>query len=102
MGKIRKPLKPDAKLAPKGAAKAPEKASGADGVSYSSWAAFHLLSAILLVVLIVLALRYVRSYVERQVVFAGEAPTVVLKNRPVWMGDYLAEQIIRTVRPPVS
>ena len=30
---------------------------------------------------------------------ATESPNVVLKNRPVWMSDFLAEQIAKTARP---
>ena len=40
-----------------------------------------------------------RRYVEHKIVFAKQPPTVVLKNRPVWMSDFLAEQIIKTARP---
>src|SRR5205085_11418901 len=31
--------------------------------------------------------------------FPSEPPSVVLKDRPIWVGDFLAEQIARSVRP---
>src|SRR2546429_5307533 len=40
-----------------------------------------------------------RRYVENKLVPATEPAKVVLKNRPVWMSDFLAEQIARTARP---
>ena len=40
-----------------------------------------------------------RQYVERKVVFPTEPPQVVLKNRPAWMSDFLAERIAATARP---
>jgi hypothetical protein len=40
-----------------------------------------------------------RRYVEREVAFSQRPPTVVLKNRPPWMSDALAIQIINSVRP---
>ena len=40
-----------------------------------------------------------RRYVEREVAFPKKPPTVVLKNRPVWMSDFLASSIAESVRP---
>jgi hypothetical protein len=48
---------------------------------------------------IAVGLHFDQKYVEHKVVFAKEPPAVVLKNRPVWMSDFLAEQIARTARP---
>ena len=42
---------------------------------------------------------FARRYVDRKVAFPTEPPRVVLKNRPTWMTDFLAEQIIRSARP---
>ncbi|MGH7215581.1 MAG: hypothetical protein ACREIT_12520 [Tepidisphaeraceae bacterium] len=42
---------------------------------------------------------FMRRYVERKVVFPAKPPRVVLKDRPVWMSDVLAEQVLRTARP---
>ncbi len=38
-------------------------------------------------------------YVRTELVFQSNPPTVVLKNRPVWMSDFLAEQIAIVARP---
>src|SRR5215218_7034807 len=40
-----------------------------------------------------------RRYVEHMIVPPTDRPQVVLKNRPVWMSDFLAEQIARTAQP---
>ena len=40
-----------------------------------------------------------RRYVEREVAFPRTPPLVSLKNRPVWMTDFLAGQIAAGVRP---
>lgn len=58
-----------------------------------------MLSVLLFVVSIGVGLRYLDAYVERAVVYPSKPPTIVLANRPPWMGDFLAEQIIRTARP---
>ena len=41
---------------------------------------------------------YLRRYVERKS-FPTDPPDIVLVNRPVWMSDFLAEQIANTARP---
>jgi hypothetical protein len=40
-----------------------------------------------------------RGYVEHKLLPPGEPPRVVLKNKPVWMTDFLAEQIARAAQP---
>jgi len=40
-----------------------------------------------------------RQYVDKRVTFPTRAPVVVIKDRPVWMSDVLAEQIIRLAKP---
>ena len=42
---------------------------------------------------------FTRDYVARNVAFPGTPPRVVLQNRPVWMSDLLAEQIVRAAQP---
>jgi hypothetical protein len=42
---------------------------------------------------------FLRKYVDQRLTFPTDAPQVVLKNRPVWMSDFLAEQIVNLVRP---
>lgn len=40
--------------------------------------------------------------VKTRIAFSPEPPQVVLVNRPVWMSDFLAATIARSVRPPVG
>ena len=40
-----------------------------------------------------------KRYVEREVALPKAPPVVLLKNRPVWMTDFLAGQIAASVRP---
>ena len=41
----------------------------------------------------------VHHYVQHNVAFSAEPPQVVLKDRPVWMSDFLADQICTAARP---
>jgi hypothetical protein len=59
----------------------------------------HLVCAIVFIGLCGVGLFFDRRYVEHKIVFSKQPPTVVLKNRPVWMSDFLAEQIVKTARP---
>ena len=59
----------------------------------------HTTAAILFITLVGGAIVLDRSYVERKLLPATESPGVVLKNRPVWMSDFLAEQIAKTAKP---
>src|SRR5205085_2489277 len=43
-----------------------------------------------------------RTYVEQRLAFPADRLRVVLKNRPVWMTDFLADQIIEKVQPPAA
>jgi hypothetical protein len=51
-----------------------------------------------------LAAAYVvtQRYVAKRLAHPTAPPTVVLKNRPVWMSEILAEQITRLARPAVA
>jgi hypothetical protein len=40
------------------------------------------------------------GYVDRTVALVPDSPKVVLANRPVWMGDFLADQLCGLARPP--
>lgn len=40
-----------------------------------------------------------KRYVEREVAFPKKPPAVVLRQRPVWMSDFLAGSIAESVRP---
>lgn len=41
----------------------------------------------------------VYGHVDRKLTFPAAPPRVVLKDRPTWMSDFLAEQIIETAQP---
>src|SRR5690242_14863664 len=58
-----------------------------------------------LLVMIVLSWALVgelRGYVEKKITANPDPPIVVLKNRPVWMSDFLADTIATSVRPDVN
>ena len=59
----------------------------------------HSVCAVVFIAACAVGLLLDRRYVEHKLVFAKQPPTVVLKDRPVWMSDFLAEQIIKTARP---
>src|SRR2546430_9627723 len=59
----------------------------------------HTTAAALFAAVLIAAVALDRRYVENKLVPATEPAKVVLKNRPVWMSDFLAEQIERTARP---
>jgi hypothetical protein len=40
-----------------------------------------------------------KRHVDRDVVFLDEPPQVIFKDRPVWMSDFLYEQLLTSVRP---
>src|SRR5258707_1206109 len=42
---------------------------------------------------------FARDYVAKKVAFPSDPPRVVLVNRPAWMSDLLAEEIIRAAKP---
>jgi hypothetical protein len=42
---------------------------------------------------------FARDYVVRRIAFPSDPPKVVLVNRPAWMSDLLAEEIIRKAKP---
>lgn len=42
---------------------------------------------------------YVRQYVTTEVTPARQAPTIVLKNRPHWMSDFLVQRLAAMARP---
>src|SRR5580698_9283012 len=42
---------------------------------------------------------YVRQYVNTEVAMPSEPPTIVIKNRPRWMSDFLLQRIAATARP---
>src|SRR5689334_5103333 len=40
-----------------------------------------------------------KDYVAKKVAFPSDPPRVVLVNRPAWMSDLLAEEIVRAAKP---
>jgi hypothetical protein len=61
--------------------------------------AIHSFAAIALITGLAAALFFDRHYVDRALAATQDPPKVVLKNRPVWMTDFLAEQIARCAQP---
>lgn len=56
-------------------------------------------AVVLLLSGVALALHFTKQYVDRKIVYPTRPPTIVLKNRPIWMTDFLAEQIAASIRP---
>ncbi len=59
----------------------------------------HAGSATLVLLLCAVGFALVREHVEKKVVFPGKPPMVLLKNRPGWMSDFVAQQIATQVAP---
>lgn len=49
---------------------------------------------------VALGIYKVYRYVDSNVAYSAEPPKVVIKDRPVWMSDFLADQICEAARPP--
>jgi len=62
----------------------------------------HLSGVVCLVVLCGIGLYSLRRHVETKLTYPAAPPKVVLKNRPAWMTDILAEQITKLAQPLVS
>ena len=62
----------------------------------------HLSGVVLLVSLCAVGLYYLHRHVETKLAFPAEPPRVVLKNRPAWMTNLLADQITKLAQPLVS
>jgi hypothetical protein len=62
-------------------------------------AAIHLTIAITLLGAAGAGLYFAKRHVDRRLSFHNRAPKVVLKDRPAWMSDFLAEQIIAAAEP---
>ena len=68
----------------------------------SAWlrrAGTHLSAAALCLLALAAGVFLLKRYVEREVAFPKKPPAVVLKNRPVWMSEFLAASISEGVRP---
>lgn len=62
-------------------------------------ALMHVLGVVVLAGLLAGGYWRMRKYVESQVTAQDRPPKVVLKDRPAWMSDALAAQIIRSLQP---
>jgi len=51
------------------------------------------------ITLTALSVREMYRFVDRRVVFPQKPPKLVMLNRPVWMSDSLADQIIKAAKP---
>jgi hypothetical protein len=68
----------------------------------SAWlrrAGAHASAAALVLLALAAGVFLLKRYVERELAFPKQPPAVVLKNRPVWMSDFLADSIAHSVRP---
>lgn len=59
----------------------------------------HLCIAVLYVGGLSAGFYFLKQHVDKRLTFSNTPPRLVLKNRPAWMSDFLAEQIIRSTRP---
>ena len=59
----------------------------------------HSVAALLVVGGAGVGIALVHRHVEKQIAFPAKPPTVVLKNRPAWMSDFVAQQVAQQVAP---
>jgi hypothetical protein len=85
-------------MAAKRSASAPKKNLSAS--SELLWrSAMHVMIGLTLAAGVVALFRYCRQYVDQRLAYPARPPRLVLANRPPWMSDFLADQIIRTAQP---
>lgn len=60
---------------------------------------FHSACALLYIGGVCAGFYFLKDYVDKRLTFTRTPPRVVLKDRPSWMSDFLAEQIVRSARP---
>jgi hypothetical protein len=80
----------------------PPKSASSLGALPLRRAMMHMTAALMLIAAAFVGLFFDRQYVDRSIASPKSAPTVVLKNRPVWMTDFLAEQIARCAQPATT
>jgi hypothetical protein len=61
--------------------------------------AVHVMIGLTLAAGMVALFRFCRQYVDQRMAYPTRPPRLVLANRPPWMSDFLADQIIRTAQP---
>src|SRR2546423_94539 len=76
--------------------KAPIDAARADRARR---ALLHTSAAFVFIAGCAVGLFFMRRHVEKDLAFPSTPPKVVLKERPAWMTDLLAAQIVRSVKP---
>lgn len=59
----------------------------------------HTLAVVILLSTLVLGVDRIKAYVDRNLVADDRPPRVVIKNRPSWMSDALAGQIVQSIQP---
>ena len=59
----------------------------------------HISGAVLCLLVLAAGVFLLKRYVDREIAFPKKPPKVVLKQRPVWMSDFLAASIAESVRP---
>jgi hypothetical protein len=59
----------------------------------------HIMLGITLAAGMVALFRFSKEYVDQRLAYPTRPPKLVLANQPVWMSDFLADQIIRTAQP---
>src|SRR5436305_8195882 len=77
----------------------PRKALTPEQIRFRRQLALNVTVAVVLLGGIAIGYTYLRTYVEHRLTFPIDPPRVVLTNRPIWMTDFLAEQIVATVQP---
>src|SRR5437879_4248196 len=80
-------------------AAAPRKALSPEQIRFRRQVALNLTVFLLLAGSAAVGYSYLRTYVEHRLTFPVDPPRVVLKERPAWMTDFLAEQIVASVQP---
>ncbi|HEX4055527.1 MAG TPA: hypothetical protein VHX86_14780 [Tepidisphaeraceae bacterium] len=82
----------------KRSASAPSRKSSAS--SELRWRiALHAMIFIIFASAVVCLFRISEIYVDRRLTFPTRPPKVVLADRPQWMSDFLAEQIVKSIQP---
>ncbi len=70
-----------------------------EAIRFRRRATMHLTAIVLFLGGCATGFYFLRSHVEHSLVFPAQPPTIVLKNRPPWMSDFLAGQIAKLARP---
>jgi len=84
----------------KKSASAPTRKSSSSKREELLWRiALHATIAVIFLSAVVCVFRICQVYVDRRLAFPDRPPKVVLVNRPAWMSDFLAGEIVKTTQP---